>query len=327
MQNDKLGCQGRQPSRENNSSTSRISREAAKNAQETIFNFAPSRLRVRQDRELLSFDAEAQRQRKARAVWPFSAFSLHLCASAPKLGALLPVAILMLWLAACGGSATPQALRFGPAPWQSGERHTLAITTADGQPGGVVTYLLTAGADETGAPEWVLERSVNSLGLEEFITVKMSEAGFRPQSAYLERSDREGAESVDAQYNGGQVDMELTTKRNVTTVQRVSVPSDARDMVTMPMILRGLPLARGYATQANLFLPIAAQLERVTVRVTGEEEITVPAGTFSTWAVDVDSAGTVSKLWFAQAAPHQLIKYQDGRNKAVFELSDYQAEE
>jgi hypothetical protein len=119
--------------------------------------------------------------------------------------------------------------------------------------------------------------------------------------------------------------MELNTKRNVATVQRVSVPSDARDMVTMPMILRGLPLARGYATQLNLFLPIAGQLERATVRVTGEEEITVPAGTFKTWAVDVDTGDAVSKLWFAQTAPHQLIKYQDGRNKALFELTDYQA--
>lgn len=153
----------------------------------------------------------------------------------------------------------------------------------------------------------------------------MSEAGFRPKSSYLERSSQDGQESVDAEYNGAQVDMELNTRRSVMTVQRVSIPSDARDMVTMPMILRGLPLAPGYATQLNLFLPIAGQLERATVRVTGEEEITVPAGTFETWAVDVDTGDAVSKLWFAQTAPHQLIKYQDGRNKAVFELTGYQS--
>lgn len=234
--------------------------------------------------------------------------------------------IVTLLLAACGGSATPQPLRFDAAPWQSGEQHTLSIIDADGQPAGMLTYLLTEGADENGAPEWVLERAVDSLGLQEFITVKMSEAGFRPKSSYLERNSQDGQESVDAQYNSGQVDMELNTRRNVMTVQRVSVPSDARDMTTLPMILRGLPLAPGYATQLNLFLPIAGQLERVTVRVTSEEEITVPAGTFKTWAVDVDSAGAVSKLWFAQAAPNQLIKYQDGRNKAVFELTDYQAQ-
>ena len=190
----------------------------------------------------------------------------------------------------------------------------------------MLTYLLTESVNETGNREWVLERTVDSLGLQEFITVKMSEAGFRPKSSFLERSSQDGQESVDAQYNGAQVDMELNTRRNVMTVQRVSVPSDARDMTTLPMILRGLPLARGYATQMNLFLPIAGQLERVTVRVTGEEEITVAAGTFKTLTVDVDSGGAVSKLWFAQAAPHQLIKYQDGRNKAVFELTDYQAE-
>ena len=156
--------------------------------------------------------------------------------------------------------------------------------------------------------------------------MKMGEAGFRPQSSFLERTNQAGAESVDAQYSGGQVDMELSTTRNVTTVERMSVPSDVRDMATMPMILRALPLAPNFATQINLFLPIAGQLERATVRVTGEQEITVPAGTFKTWSVDVDMGDAVSKLWFAQTAPYPLIKYQDGRNKAVFELTAYQAQ-
>lgn len=240
-----------------------------------------------------------------------------------KLWLAIFVPALVTTLLGCAGQPAIQPLQFIAAPWQPGEQHTLSITDADGQPAGTLTYLLTAGAGATGGPEWVLERAVDSLGLQEQITVKMSETGFRPKSAYLERSSQAGQESVDAQYNGAQVDLELNTTRNVMTVQRISVPSDVRDIIAMPMLLRGLPLAAGYATQINLFLPIAGQLDRATVQVTGEEQITVPAGTFKTWAVDVDTGDAVSKLWFAQAAPNQLIKYQDGRNKAVFELIDY----
>jgi hypothetical protein len=160
------------------------------------------------------------------------------------------------------------------------------------------------------------------LGSQETMTVTMDAAGFRPQASQLERTSAAGRETVDALYSGGQVDLTLNTRQNIMTVQREQVPSDVRETVALPMLLRALPLTRGYATQINVFLPVAAQLERITARVTGEETVQTPAGSFVTWVVEMDAGDAESKAWVTQEAPHVLVKYIDGRNDATLELAE-----
>ncbi|MFM7172694.1 MAG: hypothetical protein ACKO4U_06625, partial [Caldilinea sp.] len=96
-----------------------------------------------------------------------------------------------------------------------------------------------------------------------------------------------------------------------------------REAVTIPMLVRALPLARGYATQLNSCLPVAGTLERVTVRVVGDESLPVAAVLYDTWVVLLDTGDTVSRLWVAQNAPYPLVKYIDGRNRATLELEQY----
>ena len=162
--------------------------------------------------------------------------------------ALLAVALL---LAACG-QATPVPLLFNAAPWQEGEQHIFEITDEDGKPAGTATYTVTGGENDTGEKLWSIERVVNSLGNVETVTVKVSDQGFRPQSSYLERTGAGGTESVDAQYASGQVDLTLNTRQNNMSVQRSQIPSDARETATLPLIVRALPLARGYVTPEHV---------------------------------------------------------------------------
>lgn len=245
----------------------------------------------------------------------------------------------------CGSSAAPQPLIFGPAPWPDGEQSIYTLTDADGQQAGSAVFTLSAapGAEEpapeapdTGAAPgtgdgagdganagaWQLVRTITALGSQEIMTVTMDATGFRPQSSQLQRTGPEGSESVDAIYTGGQVDLTLNTRQNIMTVQREQIPSDGRETVTLPMLLRSLPLAQGYATQVNAYLPVAAQLERITVRVTGEETVQTAAGSFSTWVIELDAGDAQSKAWIAQEAPYPLVRYIDGRNDATLELSE-----
>lgn len=219
----------------------------------------------------------------------------------------------------------PVALLFNPAPWQDGETHTFRVTDVDGNRAGSASYTITAGSAADGKAMWSLQRKIQTQGDTETVTTKVSAIGFRPTSSYLERSNAAGTETVDAQYNGPAVDMLLTTRAAVTTNQRIEVPSDVRDTTTLPMIVRALPLARGYATQLNAFLPVAAVLDRVTVSVVGDEEVTAPAGIYDAWIVTLDSGDATTRLWIAKAAPYPLVKYIDGRNKATFELERYVA--
>jgi hypothetical protein len=170
---------------------------------------------------------------------------------------------------------------------------------------------------------WAFEREIAALGSQEVITVTMDAEGFRPQASRIWRLNDGGQESVDAQYSSGQVDLVLNTRQNNMTTQRVQVPSDARETVTLPMLLRALPLAEGYATQINVFMPIAGQLERITARVTGEEALQTAEGSFATWVVELDTRDSQSKAWIGKEAPYPLVKYLDGRNNATLELTAY----
>jgi hypothetical protein len=237
---------------------------------------------------------------------------------------LAPALLLFAALlpAACA-QAEPQALLFGTAPWTSGERHTMSLTDRDGQQVGSAIYTINAAENAAGEPVWAFEREIAALGSQEVITVTMDAEGFRPQASRIWRLNDGGQESVDAQYTGGQVDMVLNTRQNIMTMQRAQVPSDARETVTLPLLLRALPLAEGYATQVNVYMPIADQLERLDVRVTGDEALQTEAGSFATWVVALDTRDAQSRAWIGKEAPYPLVKYLDGRNNATLELTEY----
>ena len=117
--------------------------------------------------------------------------------------------------------------------------------------------------------------------------------------------------------------MELTTSRNVTTYERVNIPSDARDQRTLIQVVRTLPLAEAYLTQVNSFLPITNLLERVTVAVVQQEVVAVPAGSYQSWLVELRTSERTSQLWVGVAAPHQILKFIDAYSGATYELEEY----
>ena len=131
-------------------------------------------------------------------------------------------------------------------------------------------------------------------------------------------------QEVKTTYNSGQIDLELTTAQNVTTNERINVPSDVRDQRTLLAVVRTLPLADGYATQVNSFLPVANLLERTTIRVGEQEEVQTPAGAYTAWRVDLSTTDSESQAWVAIEAPYILVKFTDGRTGGSYELQEYQ---
>ena len=105
----------------------------------------------------------------------------------------------------------------------------------------------------------------------------MQPPGFRPVYSHLVRTDVNGKQVVEAQFAGAQVDIALTSRQGATVYERVQAPSDIRDERTLLLILRALPLAQGYATRINSFLPVVGKMERVAVQVRRTETVTTPA--------------------------------------------------
>ena len=137
------------------------------------------------------------------------------------------------------------------------------------------------------------------------------------------RQEGDRQERVATSYDHGVADLELTNKQDVTTYQRVNIPSDARDQRTLLMLVRVLPLAQGYVTRLNTFLPVMPLLDRVTVTVTGDERVNTPAGSYDAWRLELDTGDSTTQAWIGVEAPYPLIKYVDGRNGGTFELAEY----
>jgi hypothetical protein len=226
-------------------------------------------------------------------------------------------------LAACNQPET-QPLTFHDAPWQPGELSEYQITDVNGQPAGIVRFAITTGDNENNTGGWTIQRETAAQGVHEVVTVEIN-ALLRPLTSVLVRTADNRQESVKATYASGQIDMELTTERDITTYDRKSATSDVRDGNVLLVVVRAMPLAEGYATRINSFLPSVGIQETFTVNVVDTEAVTVPTGSYETFKVELNTQNYSTTAWFTQAPPFALVKYIDGRNQGTFELINYQS--
>ena len=76
---------------------------------------------------------------------------------------------------------------------------------------------------------------------------------------------------------------------------------------------RTIPFEEGYEASYYSVLANQRSHELITVRVAGTEEITVPAGTFQTWRVEIRFDGTKQVAWYADTPERTLVQYDNSR--------------
>lgn len=88
----------------------------------------------------------------------------------------------------------------------------------------------------------------------------------------------------------------------------------------MMMIIPALALAEGAAITVNVFSTNDAAVKPLSVTVSGVEDVTVPAGAFTAYRVDVTGGQTPLKLWVSQEAPRRVVRFEIVGQPVVFEL-------
>lgn len=240
--------------------------------------------------------------------------------SIARVFSLSSLLLTLSFLTSCG-SAQPQPLIFGEPVWADGETSVYRVTNREDRIVGTAAFQVNRREQEDG---WTLMREINDAGVSEQAKVEMQPVGYRPVYSHLVRTFGGGKQVVETQFEGARVDIALTNRQGATVYQRVQVPSDIRDERTLLLIIRALPLAQGYATRINSFLPIAGRMERVALQVRRKENVTVPAGSFDTWVVELKANDRTTRAWVVQAAPFPVVKFVDGRSQATFELTGFE---
>ena len=228
-----------------------------------------------------------------------------------------------LLLAACG-SPEPQPLVFNAAPWQAGEVSTYQITGRDGQAAGSARYEMIAGGEHVAPTDWTIRRTVETADGTEEVAVEVEAEGLRPLFSSFIRKTTQGELTLLANYNQGEINLESTSEQGIKSYETASVPSDVRDQRALLQLVRALPLAADYATKINAYLPVSNLYEPMDVQVVKSEQVTVPAGEFSTWLVRMETNSGRTEAWIAQEPPYVLVKATDSRSGGTFLLTSFQ---
>jgi len=185
-----------------------------------------------------------------------------------------------------------------------------------------------------GARTTQLRRSVDSLVFDE--TVLLGAAGRQqltvvldPADLSMRRVDQTGTaggqpNEVHLAYRAGRVKGTAVVPRQSGTPQTLAidttVPAATYDDHAIEVIVPALPLATGKSFGVNVFSSGDASARVITVKVAGEDSVTVPAGTFRVFKVEVSGGETPALLYVSRDAPRRIVKLELVGAPIVFEL-------
>jgi len=111
---------------------------------------------------------------------------------------------------------------------------------------------------------------------------------------------------------------------------------DGYNGMVLAFCLRGFPFGRQKEVKIRLTPPFKPKtpfwvwkMWKSYARFLGEERVTVPAGTFDCYKLEVAASGGLIKrfsseyyFWYTKEPPHRFVKYQDKDGKSVTELME-----
>jgi hypothetical protein len=75
--------------------------------------------------------------------------------------------------------------------------------------------------------------------------------------------------------------------------------------------VRALPLAEGYRFTYTNIVGASATALKTTVNVVGKEKIDAPAGSFTTYKVELNFGQASNLAWYDVDKPHHLVRYEN----------------
>lgn len=232
---------------------------------------------------------------------------------------LLLVILAALLVAGCGASATatPTAAPAptGPAaPWGAGDRAeysiesngtalgSLVFTTERKDDGHVIKTETSAGA-VTDVSNVRVDKDLKPIGNTRQVT-GAGKADFTLMTVY----------------DKGKLSIQAKTADGDKTAT-INVPADSWDNDQSLVSIRALPLADGYSFTYTNVVGASAAVVKTTITVVGRETVTVPAGSFTAYKVEMDFGQGKNLAWYDVKAPHHIVKYENVPAKQVIVLT------
>ncbi len=225
------------------------------------------------------------------------------------------LALLPLLAAGCGGGEELPASRvFGRPVWERGEQ--LAYTVRDR---GEVRGSCLLSVEEGGDPEEV--RLITSCGnpdgsrLDER-NVLVEESTLRPISSVrtIRNVEKNSRTTFTADYGDKEVVLAADANGDRSEAEReLPQPSPEEpdpgfyDDASLFWLIRGVPLEAGFDRAFLDVNPGNARTVRVRIVVTGSETVSVAAGDFDVWRVELRTESITQIMWVEKRSPQRIV--------------------
>jgi hypothetical protein len=236
---------------------------------------------------------------------------------------VLPVvALAALLLAACSSDESiTSADIVSSVPWRGDERAEYRVLDADDKPVG--TLELTIVAPLAGAGAWRFNQFFDfpDKGFTNEADVIVDGATLQPESSTFKIVGPEGNLDCSAEYTTGRVNSHRIGEDGEHD-DTITIPNIAYDSWGDLFVWRTIAFGDGYEKDYTDIL--ACTLSRpdkisVSLKIDEREDVTVPAGAFEAWHLEIDSGGETQHAWYTTDDKHTLLKYDNG--ESTFELT------
>jgi len=243
-------------------------------------------------------------KRAVRRILPFALYSL----------------LFTLFLASCTSQSLSSTDIVEEVPWTVPESDSYRVLDDEGEEVGSLE--MTVEASDNGALSMQQEFDFPDAGFTNSAEVVAGGDDLQPQSTSFQISGPEGDLMCGALYTDGRVLVERVGE-DETRSDELEVPAIAYDSWSDLFLWRTIAFAESYEVEYTDIL--SCTLDRtqklgVKLNVDEREEIEVPAGTFETWRLEIESGGANQTAWYTTDDDRRLVRYDNGRE--VFELVD-----
>jgi hypothetical protein len=150
------------------------------------------------------------------------------------------------------------------------------------------------------------------------------------------RDKEEGKSRIAIEVRNGKQYLSYTEGNKKPKTKDIDQEPNGYNGLVLPHCLRGFPFNTREKVEIELTPPFrpglpfwAWKMWRSHAKFVGAEKVTVPAGTFDCYKLEVGASGGLIKrltssyyFWFAKDPPYHFVKYQDEDGKNITELME-----
>ncbi len=196
-------------------------------------------------------------------------------------------------------------LKLLPAPWKPGERMQLNMTLPTGLPIGTMIYKVDAAKrDGKDATQCSTRGLVTINGASSYSEVLCDTDSFKPIESFWKHSLLGEAKAV---YSDTSAKIDVVGKDKSFTIDFTPPAFDNEECVEL---FRRLPLAAGYKTTLTVITSLGGNKIELPVSVEAIESVTVPAGTFKCYKLDLAVVGQT--FWISNDEHRYVVRFAAG---------------